>query len=75
MPHKRLARHVLLAEHMGEWPRCCPRTTRWSDCISNLTSHLGVEPAELSEIAVDREVFPILLRLLFLRPSLEKKRE
>jgi len=75
MPHKRLARHVLLAEHMGEWPRCFPRTTRWSDYISNLTfSHLGEGPAELSEIAVDREVSPVLLRLLHLRLSLEEKR-
>jgi len=31
--------------------------TRWSDYISDLAwSGLGVEPAELSDIAVDREV-------------------
>jgi len=30
---------------------------------------LGVEPAELSEIAVDREAFRSLLELLSLRPS------
>jgi len=35
-----------------------PSRTRWRDYISDLAwSHLGVEPAELSEIALDREVF------------------
>ena len=38
--------------------------------ISDLAwSRLGVEPAELSEIAVDREVFPVILGLLPLRLS------
>jgi len=41
-----------------------PRT-RWSDYISDLAwFRLGVEPAELSEIAVDPEVFRDLLELL-----------
>jgi len=39
--------------------------TRWSDYISNLAwYHLGVEQAELPEIALDREVFRVLLVLL-----------
>jgi len=37
-------------------------------------SHLGVEAAELSEIAVDREVFQVLLELLPPQPCLEEKR-
>jgi len=45
-------------------------TTRWSDYISDLAwSRIGVEPAELSEILVDREVLRVLLELLSLRPS------
>jgi len=47
---------------------------RWSDYISDLSwSRLGVESAELSEIAVDREVSRDL-GLLPLRPSPEEKR-
>jgi len=43
-------------------------------CISDLAwSRLGVEPAELSEIAVDRGVFRVLLGLLPPRPSPEEK--
>jgi len=37
-------------------------------------STTGVEPAELSEIAVDREVFQVLLWMLPPRPSLEENR-
>jgi len=41
-----------------------PRT-RWSDDMSDLAwFRLGVETAEISEIAVDREVFRVLLGLL-----------
>jgi len=48
---------------------------RWSNCISDLAwSSLGVEPAELSEIAVDCDVFRVLLVLLPPRPSREEKR-
>jgi len=73
MPHERLTRQVLLAKPMGKWPRG-HLGTRWSDCISDLAwSHLGVEPAELPEIAVDNEIFHFLLGLLSLRPSLEEK--
>jgi len=45
----------------GKRPRVRPRT-RWRDYISDLawSSH-GVEPAELSEIAVDREAFRVIL--------------
>jgi len=46
----------------------------WRDYISDLAwSHLGVEPAELSEIAVDREVFQVPLRLLPSRLSPKEK--
>jgi len=42
-----------------------------SNCISDLVwSRLGVEQAELSEIAVDREVFQVLW-ILPTQPSLE----
>ena len=59
--HERLVRQVLLAKSTGKQPRGCPKP-RWNNCISDLAwSHLGVEPAELSEIAVDCEVFKILL--------------
>jgi len=48
----------------GKQPRVRP-WTRWSNYNSVLAwSRLGVEPAELSEIAVDREVFGVLLGLL-----------
>jgi len=55
---------VLLAKHTGKRPRNRPRPS-WSDHISDLAwSRLVVEPAELSEIAVDRQVFQVPLRLL-----------
>jgi len=64
MTHEILARQVLLAEPTGKWSRGHP-STRWSEYISELAwSHLGVEPAELPEIAVDCEVFRVLLGLL-----------
>ena len=51
----------------GKRPKVCPRS-RWRDYISDLARYrLDVEPAELSEIAVDREVFRVLLGLLSLR--------
>jgi len=63
MSQERLARQVLLATHTGKRPRVRSRT-RWRVYISKLTwSHFGVQPAEvaeLSEIAVDREVFLVL---------------
>jgi len=72
MPKERLTNQVLLATHTGKRPRGRPRT-RWSDYISNLAwARRGVERAELSEIAVEPEVFRVLLRLLPLRPSLEE---
>jgi len=74
IPHKRLARQVQLAEPTEKRFRGHPRP-RWSDYISDLAwSRLGVEPAELSEIAVDREVFQVLLGLLLPRRSLEENR-
>jgi len=63
-PNERLVRHVLLAKPTRKRPRCRPRY-RWSNCISDLSwSRLDVEPAELSEIAIDREVFQVLLWML-----------
>jgi len=57
----------------GPGPRGHPRP-RWSDYISDLAwSRLGVEPAEVSGIAVDRDVFQALGQLSP-RPSLEEKR-
>ena len=48
---------------------------RWSDCISALAlSHLGVEPADLPAIVVDREIFRVLQGLLPLRPSPKENR-
>ena len=46
----------LLSPPTGKRPKVCPRT-RWRDYISDLAWFcLGVEPAELYEIAVDCEV-------------------
>jgi len=45
----------------GKRPRGHPRP-RWNEYISDLAwSCLGVEPAELTEIDVDREVFKVML--------------
>jgi len=72
MLQERLARQVLLATPMGKWPGDRPRT-RWSDCISDRAwSHLGVEPAQLFDIAVDCEVSRDLIGLLPLQPSQRK---
>jgi len=74
MPYGRLVRQALLAKPTGKRPRCRP-TPRWNNCISDLAwSRLGVEPAELFEIAVDREVFQVFLWMLPLQPSLEENR-
>ena len=57
----------------GKRPRGRP-WTRWSDYISDLAwSRLGVEPAELSKIAVDCEVYRVLLGLLPPRLSPKEK--
>jgi len=56
MPQERLLRQVLMPTSTGKQPRSNPRT-RWIGYISELAqSRLGVKPAELSEIAFDREV-------------------
>jgi len=61
MPHKRLARQALLAKLTGKWPRGHP-STRWSYYMSDFAwSCLGVEPTELFNLAVDREIFRVLL--------------
>jgi len=50
-----------------------PRT-KWRDYISDLSwSRLGVEPAELSEIGVDREVFRVILEFCCPRDSPQRK--
>jgi len=55
-------------------PEVRPRT-RWRDYIFDFTwPSLGVEPAELSAVAVDHEVFRVLLGLLTPRPSPDEKR-
>ena len=57
MSQKILARQVLLAVSEGKRPRGRPSTT-WRDYISDLTwSRLGVEPAELSHVPENHEVF------------------
>ena len=59
---------------LGKRPKVCPRT-RWGDYISDLAwSRPVVEPAELSDISVDSEVFWVLLGLPPLRLSVEEKR-
>jgi len=64
MPNERLVRQAPLAKPTGKQPSFWSRS-RCSNCISDLAwSRLGVEPAELSEIAVDREAFQVLLWML-----------
>jgi len=59
--HERLVRQVLLAKSTGKQPSGRPKP-RYSNCISDVAwSRLGVEPAEPSEVAVDCEVFQVLL--------------
>jgi len=59
---------------MEKRPKGRPRT-RWRDDISYFAwPRLDVEPGELSKIAVDREVFRVLLRLVPPRVSTEEKR-
>jgi len=54
---KRSARQVLLAKPKGKRSGGRPRTS-WSDYVSDLAwSHLGMEPAELSELAIDNGCF------------------
>jgi len=74
MPSERPVRQALLAKPMGKRPTRRPRPW-WSNCISDLAwSRLGVKPAELFNIAIDREAFQVLLWMLPPQPSLEKKR-
>jgi len=74
MPNERLVRQALLAKTTGKRSRCRSRP-RWSNYISILAwSHLGVEPAELPEIAIDLEVFQVLLWMLPTQTSLDEKR-
>ena len=64
---------ALLAAPNGKRPGRRPKP-RWGDYTSELAwSRLGVEPSELSEIVVDREVFPVLLVLLPLQSFPEVK--
>jgi len=58
-----------LSPPTGKRPKVCQRT-RWRDYISGLAWFcLVVDPAELSEIAVDCEVYRVLLGLLYPWPS------
>ena len=64
---------ALLAAPNRKRPRRRPKP-RWGDYTSELAwSRLGVEPSELSEIVVDRDVFPVLLVLLPLQSFPEVK--
>jgi len=74
MPNGRVVRRALRAKPTGKRHRYCPRA-RWSNYISDLAwSCLDVEPAELSEIAVERDVFQVLLWMLPPQPYLEENR-
>jgi len=60
MTYEGLVRQDLLATPRGKRPRGL--RTRWCNHISDLSwSRLGVASAKLSEIAVDHEVFRVLL--------------
>jgi len=70
---ERLARQVLLATTTGKQLRGRWRPW-WHDYISDLAwSSLGVDRGELSDIAVDHEVFRVHLGLLPPRPSPKEK--
>jgi len=72
MSQQRFAKHVLLAAHTEKWPRSRPKTS-WSDYTSDLAgSRICVEPAELFQIAVDREEVR-LLGLLPRNPAQRKR--
>ena len=71
---ERLAKQVLLATTAGKHLRGRRRSS-WRDYISALAwSRLGVDRGELSEIAVDLEVFRVHLGLLPPRPFPKEKR-
>jgi len=73
MSQEGLLRQVLLATPTANRSRG-RSSTRWSDYISNLAcSHLGVEPAERSEIDIDCEVFRVPLDQLCRYPPPEEK--
>jgi len=55
-----LATQGLLPTPTGKRPRGRPRT-RWRDYISDLPGPCLVDPGELSEISLGREVFRVLL--------------
>jgi len=60
MSQQRLAKHVQLVAPTEKRPRGRPKTS-WSDYTSDLAgSRISVEPAELFEIAVDREQVRVL---------------
>ncbi|MEJ4846145.1 hypothetical protein SKA08_15585, partial [Enterococcus faecium] len=64
MPPGRLLGEVFRACPTGRRPRGRPRT-RWRDYISRLAwERLGVPPAKLEEVAMEREVWTSLLRLM-----------
>jgi len=70
----RLPGEVFRARPTGRRPRVRPRT-RWRDYVSRLVwDRLGVPPEELEEVAVDRDVWVSLLKLLSPRPDPPEKR-
>jgi len=74
MSQENLVRQVLLTTSTRKRPRGCP-STGWSDYTSDFAwSRLSVVLAVLPEIAIDHEVFPVLLGLIPPRLSTKEKR-
>ncbi|KAL3052884.1 hypothetical protein OYC64_005410 [Pagothenia borchgrevinki] len=69
MPPGRLPRQVFQARPAGRRPRGRPRT-RWRDYISSLAWELlGIPQSELVDVAREREVWGLLLKLLPPQPG------
>ena len=69
MPPGRLPREVFLARPTGRRPRGKPRT-RWRDYISSLAWEcLGIPQSELTDVAGERDIWGLLLKLLPPRPD------
>ena len=73
MPPGRLPREVFLARPTGRRPRGRPRT-RWMDYISSLAwERLGIPGSELADVAGERDVWGLLLKLVPRDPILDKR--
>lgn len=69
MPPERLPREVLEARPTGRRPRGRPRT-RWRDYIDSLAlERLGIPQEEVTNVALEREVWSSLVELLPPRPD------